>query len=553
MFSDSDLRFKHDRPSKFCVVTAYQDDLPWRTLGDLTSSTKVAYCKAKGYGFRCYRSGWDVARPMSWSKLHFVLDALRHYEWVFWIDADAIVTNPNVGLSSFITGKEDMVLCRVQHLGEMNRHEQVMNCGVFLLRSGEFAEKLVETLWSKAHCVNHAWWEQKAFIEAYDESEELRSRVRVLPAKAFNSVPLWRDTMSNEAKWSPGDFICHVAAYEVQDRIGIIQRFLAWLREDDPFYENTYSMLGNVIPQLRMRDSGFVVGVKPDIDSFLLSKWTGRAYLADEWRHIPGYRDVSNYTNDEFEARYQWLLAQARQRPGLELVRGNTVETAKGIADECLDWVFLDGPYSFDRVLGNLEAWWSKVRIGGLICGSNYTQNPNHGTACFEVKDAVTRFAASKFVCHRYSENPGIQSWSIRKTGMTVVEPIVMDRDSLFALFEHRRFKRGFSTGDRIGGLRELSLKYPSIEIGWSSGLPFQAREFESQTFDFLHLDSDVEMTREMEEWWDKVRIGGMICGHTPDQESKAKVDEFLAGKGLWPTWTVQAENRAWFLTKTSE
>jgi hypothetical protein len=551
VFTDSNFRFKQDRPSKFCVVMAYQDNSPWRILGDIAASSNAAYCQKKGYGFRVFRSGWDLSRPHSWSKLHFILDTFQSYEWVFWIDADAVITNHNISLSSFITGNEDMVICQVQHLNEPERHKQILNCGVFLIRSCNFSKKLIETMWNKVHYINHPWWEQIAFIDAYNEQEDVRSRIRVMSARAFNSVPPWRHTMSNDAKWVPGDFVVHFSVYPIEVRIGMMRRLLAWIKEDDPFFSTTSELTDSVLIKSIMRGAGFVVGVDFPMLVNLLTHWEDRIYLVDSWKHIDGYRDTHNASDADLEVMCQYITRQCSLKPGLQVCRGDSVEIAKGIADECADWVFIDGPHSADRVLRDLEVWWPKVRIGGLLCGHDFIQDPNHPSACFEVRDAVTRFAASKFVSHRYSEAPETPSWAIRKTGIPVEEPIVLDRDGLPALFSHRRYKRGHITGDRIGGFVDrLAIDCFGMELSFSGDLKYPSREFERHTFDWVYLDSERNICDELEEWWDKVRPNGMICGHSMNPKDRIEIGELLAGMGLLATDTVFLEKRAWFLVK---
>lgn len=224
-FDDRVFRFKQDRKSRFCVVTAYQDGPLWNTLGNLTSKSKADYCQRHGYGFRAYKQGWDKSRPKSWSKLLFIRDTLRSYEWVFWIDADAAITNQTVPLGFFIQKDEEMVICKVQNLATMDEHRH-LNCGVFLLKAGKFAESLLEALWGQTDCINHPWWEQKAFEIIYGASADVQGHVRVTWGRAFNSVCPWRNQMSSEFKWWPGDFVIHIAAFPLGVRIEMMRRIL---------------------------------------------------------------------------------------------------------------------------------------------------------------------------------------------------------------------------------------------------------------------------------------------------------------------------------------
>lgn len=220
VFDKSHLKSEIESDSQFCVVTAYTDTISsWQKLGDLTSSTKESYCRMHGYGFRAYTKGFDPARPASWSKLLFLKDTLRTYQWVFWTDADVAITNPGVELERFVR-EGDIV---------MGHHHDckggyALNMGVFMLRGGEFSDWLFQALWNAKHCIHHHWWEQKAFIELADKGM-LGHHLRVVRVReqdpdnpGFNMT---HDT------WKPGDFILHAGGMGVLRRLEIFQRSLS--------------------------------------------------------------------------------------------------------------------------------------------------------------------------------------------------------------------------------------------------------------------------------------------------------------------------------------
>lgn len=545
-FDESHFRFRQDRPSKFCVVTAYQDSEKWRRLGNISSATMISYCREKGYGFRAYKSGWDATRPHSWSKLLFVRDALRTYEWVFWMDADAAITNPKISLSSFITGDEKMVVCRVRHLNE-TRRDEILNCGVFLLKAGDFSERLLETLWNKEEFINHPWWEQQAFIDLYGSREEIRNQVKVVPGRSFNSVCPWRTHVGESFRWSPGDFVVHISAYPVESRIGLMRRLISWAKEGDVFHITVNDLFQRVFPNLGQRWKGAVSGIDPGLMFPMSSPWKGMVFMVDPWKQIPNYRDLRNFSDVEQEKGYQAAYQIWGNNPGVVLCRKDSWDVANELENESLDWVFIDGPHRFDLVEKNLKAWWPKVRIGGVLCGHDFFQDPNHPSACFEVKEAVIRFAAANFLCHRYTESMAMPSWSITKTGLPVSEPTVLDRNGLIALFDHRRYKFGVVVADQ---------EFFDLLAGWKGKCSISgdsvgfAREFERHSLDWVFLNMR-EVRKEMESWWDKVRPGGMICGSLSENwEVREEVEEFLVERGLLSTVTLKKELPAWFVEK---
>lgn len=61
--------------------------------------------------------------------------------------------------------------------------------------------------------------------------------------------------------------------------------------------------------------------------------------------------------------------------PGARVVRGKSVDVAKTIADNSLDFVFIDADHSYAAVREDLLAWVPKVRVGGIVSGHDYFES----------------------------------------------------------------------------------------------------------------------------------------------------------------------------------
>lgn len=102
------------------------------------------------------KSGAADERPASWSKILAVKHYLKDRDWVMWLDADTIVTNPDIRLESLLprsSNGPDFVIT-VDGGG--------YNAGIWLMRRSE---------WSMAFL--DRWWSMKQYV-----------RVRLLPARA---------------------------------------------------------------------------------------------------------------------------------------------------------------------------------------------------------------------------------------------------------------------------------------------------------------------------------------------------------------------------------
>lgn len=77
----------------------------------------------------------------------------------------------------------------------------------------------------------------------------------------------------------------------------------------------------------------------------------------------------------------------------LILMRDTSVKASAGIADATLDFVYIDGDHSYEGVKNDLDAFFPKMKAGGLMFGDDYSNNTSWW------KDGVMR-AFHEFIGH---------------------------------------------------------------------------------------------------------------------------------------------------------
>ena len=93
------------------------------------------------------------------------------------------------------------------------------------------------------------------------------------------------------------------------------------------------------------------------------------------------------------------------------LIKGDSIEVASGMPDEILDWVYIDADHRYEAVKADLEAWFPKVRKGGIISGHDYTK---HGR--FGVVKAVDEFCDKhKYKIEKFFDYGKYASWYLKK------------------------------------------------------------------------------------------------------------------------------------------
>lgn len=128
----------------------------------------------------------------------------------------------------------------------------------------------------------------------------------------------------------------------------------------------------------------------------VLSTWLGkRYYLVDPLvAQDPAiYRE--KHDDVDWAMRLRDAIRLTQDDPRAVLIQKFSVDAAKDIEDGSLDWIFLDGNHSLRAVLDDMDAWWPKVKIGGVFGGHDYGDDTNY-PSWVEVKSAVDRW------CHEH-------------------------------------------------------------------------------------------------------------------------------------------------------
>jgi hypothetical protein len=180
---------------KVAVATLYTPEIA--DYGWLTSQVLTAYARRHGYHPVISTATMDPARPPAWSKLVLIQRYLARNpscEWLLWIDADALITNPAIRVESLASEGVDFLVAE-------DCPPSPINTGVFLVRNCPAALDLLRRAYAKVQYIHHPWWEQPAVAEALRESGA-RLRSRVVSRRLFNSFA---------GEHQEGDFILHFA------------------------------------------------------------------------------------------------------------------------------------------------------------------------------------------------------------------------------------------------------------------------------------------------------------------------------------------------------
>lgn len=189
------------RPCDIMLISGFTDNIS--QFGTLSCANKMAFCTLNGYQIKIFKDkDFDKRRLPAWSKLKFIRSTILNHKsdvkWVFWSDADAIITNFSTNLCDFVQTDADIVI---------TKDHNNFNTGNFFMRVCDWSAELLVKAWKMTKYLDHPWFEQRAIIELF-ENKDILSHVKVVPQRDFNSYP-GNIAKNKQGDYQPGDFILH--------------------------------------------------------------------------------------------------------------------------------------------------------------------------------------------------------------------------------------------------------------------------------------------------------------------------------------------------------
>ncbi|KAL3908723.1 MAG: hypothetical protein SGPRY_009685 [Prymnesium sp.] len=151
------------------------------------------------------------------------------------------------------------------------------------------------------------------------------------------------------------------------------------------------------------------IGVfRGNFSSHNLRHWKGRYFAVDAWAFRPeDARNRGGHTNNDKNFRSPVQNAQnyeaARSAMAfagdrVQLVRNFSVNAAATFEDGFFDWLYIDALHSEPAVVKDLNAWWPKLRPGGLMSGDDYG-GTEHDSPMLSVKRWERYFGPALHCC----------------------------------------------------------------------------------------------------------------------------------------------------------
>ena len=113
---------------------------------------------------------------------------------------------------------------------------------------------------------------------------------------------------------------------------------------------------------------GAEIGVMDGVYSEVLCKANPKLKL----KGIDTWTMTSRATGELKTSQHYNNARKVLTKYGVELLKMTSMEAAKIVPSESLDFVYIDADHKFDEVMLDIIEWSKRVRVGGIVAGHDY-------------------------------------------------------------------------------------------------------------------------------------------------------------------------------------
>lgn len=205
-------RLQTNGPSIALVTSSYIYDACMEPSATRAADNKRRFALRHNHAFiaRSAEFAQQRGRKAVWGKIDAVEKVLPKYEWLFWMDMDAVVMNQDVSLTSLLDSLRDRFPGGPEAFNDVDlivsrpTRDPTMNAGVFFLRNSPWSMQFLREVQGFTEWYNKgSGYEQSAMWQIMMR-EENKPHVFLLDRDdhTFNTFPRF---------YKPGDFVVHFA------------------------------------------------------------------------------------------------------------------------------------------------------------------------------------------------------------------------------------------------------------------------------------------------------------------------------------------------------
>lgn len=121
------------------------------------------------------------------------------------------------------------------------------------------------------------------------------------------------------------------------------------------------------------------------------------AIAVDLWQDDETYsRNDGGYSQKQLDEQFENFKIAMADKPFVKIYRDYSIKVAEHFPDDYFDFIYVDGDHSYEGCLGDLNAWYPKMKPGMALVGDDYWEYRTKTGFQFQVIEAVNHFAKKR-------------------------------------------------------------------------------------------------------------------------------------------------------------
>jgi len=122
--------------------------------------------------------------------------------------------------------------------------------------------------------------------------------------------------------------------------------------------------------------SGNIIGAEVGVDEGINAEDILKELKISKLSLIDPFIQYMDWKNPVMlEDKYKALLVKFCNTKNVEIIRKTSIEASSMFDNESLDFVYLDGDHSYESAKSDMECWWPKVKLSGVLCGHDFQED----------------------------------------------------------------------------------------------------------------------------------------------------------------------------------
>lgn len=178
-------------------------------IGMYSHLNKIAYAEKHDYGVHVYTEILDPERLGYWYKILAVQKHLADYDWLLYLDSDALIMNDTIKLETLIDEDFDVI-------ATVDGGPVPILSGQFLIKNSEWSKKFLKDWYDVGHTDIQPGFDGGALIKLFSENEDLRNHIKTIPIRKMGSYS-W--------DYYEGDFAIQFAGFIHSEKARLMKEY----------------------------------------------------------------------------------------------------------------------------------------------------------------------------------------------------------------------------------------------------------------------------------------------------------------------------------------